>query len=173
MSGRQCHSSHTSHHPQEVLQAQFSLYVHTCGLKPIHFISSVETTSSVCTSFLHLYILLWRFDPHLNGTFFLIWRTLFNDRPGQWRFQGGGGGGVVSPPPLTSNKFINLSIFRDFELGNQGINSDQYTLDCRRKSLKFTNIPRGHAYHPSNLPVLICHPPRPPGGGKIDPPHIF
>ena len=144
MSGRQCHSSHSSHHPQEVLQAQFSLYVHTCGLKPIHFISSVETTCSVCTSFLHLYILLWRFDPHINGTFFLIWRTLFNDRPGQWR-----------------NKFINLGLFRDFELGNQGINSDQYTLECRSKSLKFTNIPRGHAYHPSNLPVLICHPPPP------------
>ena len=33
-------SSHSSHHPQEVLQAQFSLYVHKCGLKPdsCHFI---------------------------------------------------------------------------------------------------------------------------------------
>ena len=26
-------SSHSSHHPQEVLLAQFSLYVHICGLK--------------------------------------------------------------------------------------------------------------------------------------------
>ena len=33
-------SSQSSHHPQEVLLAQFSLYVHKGGLKsPIHFIS--------------------------------------------------------------------------------------------------------------------------------------
>ena len=33
-------SSHSSHHPQEVLLAQFSLYVHKSGLKPdsFHFI---------------------------------------------------------------------------------------------------------------------------------------
>ena len=36
-------SSHSSHHPQEVLLAQFSLYVHKGGLKPdsFHFIFSV------------------------------------------------------------------------------------------------------------------------------------
>ena len=36
-------SSHSSHHPQEVLLAQFSLYVHKGGLKPdsFHFISRV------------------------------------------------------------------------------------------------------------------------------------
>ena len=35
-------SSQSSHHPQEVLLAQFSLYVHKCGLKPdsFHFFSS-------------------------------------------------------------------------------------------------------------------------------------
>ena len=32
-------SSHSSHHPQEVLLAQISLYVHKSG--PIHFISIV------------------------------------------------------------------------------------------------------------------------------------
>ena len=34
-------SSHSSHHPQEALLAQFSLYVHKVGLKPdsFHFIS--------------------------------------------------------------------------------------------------------------------------------------
>ena len=39
-------SSQSSHHPQEVLLAQFSLYVHTSGLKPdsFHFI-----LPSVCT----------------------------------------------------------------------------------------------------------------------------
>ena len=33
--------SQSSHHPQEVLLAQFSLYVHKCGLKPdsFHFIT--------------------------------------------------------------------------------------------------------------------------------------
>ena len=30
-------SSHSSHHPQEVLLAQFSLYVHKVGLKPDSF----------------------------------------------------------------------------------------------------------------------------------------
>ena len=30
-------SAHSSHHPQEVLLAQFSLYVHKCGLKPHSF----------------------------------------------------------------------------------------------------------------------------------------
>ena len=36
-------SSQSSHHPQEVLLAQFSLYVHKGGLKPdsFHFISSL------------------------------------------------------------------------------------------------------------------------------------
>ena len=31
-------SPHSSHHPQEVLMSQFSLYVHKCGLNPINFI---------------------------------------------------------------------------------------------------------------------------------------
>ena len=37
-------SSHSSHHPQEVLLAQFSLYVHKGGLKPdsFHFICSTQ-----------------------------------------------------------------------------------------------------------------------------------
>ena len=38
-------SSQSSHHPQEVLLAQFSLYVHKGGLKPdsFHFIASPRT----------------------------------------------------------------------------------------------------------------------------------
>ena len=32
-------SSHSSHHPQEVLLAQFSLHVHKGGQNPIHFVS--------------------------------------------------------------------------------------------------------------------------------------
>ena len=44
-------SSQSSHHPQEVLLAQFSLYVHKGGLKPdsFHFISAgSESESSYC-----------------------------------------------------------------------------------------------------------------------------
>ena len=39
-------SSQSSHHPQEVLLAQFSLYVHKSGLKPdsFHFISFCQTS---------------------------------------------------------------------------------------------------------------------------------
>ena len=45
-------SSQSSHHPQEVLLAQFSLYVHKGGLKPdsFHFIAS-----SVLTAQSHMY----------------------------------------------------------------------------------------------------------------------
>ena len=41
-------SSQSSHHPQEVLLAQFSLYVHKGGLKPdsFHFILSGDTGDS-------------------------------------------------------------------------------------------------------------------------------
>ena len=43
-------SSQSSHHPQEVLLAQFSLYVHKGGLKPdsFHFCINVIQMSCVC-----------------------------------------------------------------------------------------------------------------------------
>ena len=43
-------SSQSSHHPQEVLLAQFSLYVHKGGLKPdsFHFISSIIKAANDC-----------------------------------------------------------------------------------------------------------------------------
>ena len=46
-------SSQSSHHPQEVLLAQFSLYVHKGGLKPdsFHFISSQSKTCNMCNRF--------------------------------------------------------------------------------------------------------------------------
>ena len=42
-------SSHSSHHPQEVLLVQFSLYLHNGGLKPhsFHFIFRNEILKSV------------------------------------------------------------------------------------------------------------------------------
>ena len=46
-------SSQSSHHPQEVLLAQFSLYVHKGGLKPdsFHFICEPFLTHSTPLSF--------------------------------------------------------------------------------------------------------------------------
>ena len=41
-------SSHSSHHPQEVLLAQFSLYVHKGGLKPDSFHFHFQTYIHLC-----------------------------------------------------------------------------------------------------------------------------
>ena len=48
-------SSQSSHHPQEVLLAQFSLYVHKGGLKPdsFHFISQATQLSNGAFSSTH------------------------------------------------------------------------------------------------------------------------
>ena len=45
-------SSQSSHHPQEVLLAQFSLYVHKSGLKPdsFHFHSALCAVSASCVA---------------------------------------------------------------------------------------------------------------------------
>ena len=54
-------SSHSSHYPQEVVLAQFSLYVHKGGLKPdsFHFISLVSrsavTAVRLCITYLNLH----------------------------------------------------------------------------------------------------------------------
>ena len=40
-------SSQSSHHPQEVLQAQFSLYVHKSGLKPNSFHLTYTTRPNI------------------------------------------------------------------------------------------------------------------------------
>ena len=42
-------SSQSSHHPQEVLLAQFSLYVHKSGLKPDSFHFSRSVPTYLCT----------------------------------------------------------------------------------------------------------------------------
>ena len=44
-------SSHSSHHPYEILLAQFSLYVHKGGLKPDSFILHRKKSSIVCYLF--------------------------------------------------------------------------------------------------------------------------
>ena len=47
-------SSQSSHHPQEVLLAQFSLYVHKVGLKPdsFHFIYLEENTTQLAKCYI-------------------------------------------------------------------------------------------------------------------------
>ena len=54
-------SSHSSHHPQEVLLAQFSLYVHKGGLKPdsFHFIYLLILQGVVLISVLSEYCRDW------------------------------------------------------------------------------------------------------------------
>ena len=47
-------SSQSSHHPQEVLLAQFSLYVHKGGLKPDSFQFFTECVNIVLRRFLHI-----------------------------------------------------------------------------------------------------------------------
>ena len=58
-------SSQSSHHPQEVLLAQFSLYVHKGGLKPdsFHFISADQgltcSRQSILSSYISQFALLY------------------------------------------------------------------------------------------------------------------
>ena len=47
-------SSHSSHHPQEVLLAQFSLYVHKGGLKPDSFHFIIAYRPSCYINYAHL-----------------------------------------------------------------------------------------------------------------------
>ena len=60
-------SSHSSHHPQEVLLAQFSLYVHKSGLKPdsFHFYRvCIRSELDICscdTNFFKSYLTSSRF----------------------------------------------------------------------------------------------------------------
>ena len=48
-------SSQSSHHPQEVLLAQFSLYVHKGGLKPDSFHFILEMLTIICHREAYLY----------------------------------------------------------------------------------------------------------------------
>ena len=56
-------SSQSSHHPQEVLLAQFSLYVHKGGLKPdsFHFISSHLNMFYWCIPYIHYDVIKYFF----------------------------------------------------------------------------------------------------------------
>ena len=66
-------SSQSSHHPQEVLLAQFSLYVHKGGLKPDSFHFPPDQTVSLLALFLILYKKCF---PHA-GSRFLICICIF------------------------------------------------------------------------------------------------
>ena len=62
-------SSHSSHHPQEVLLAQFSLYVHKGGLKAdsFHFIFTLILKMMFPENQLQLYLLMKIMVPVLKG----------------------------------------------------------------------------------------------------------
>ena len=59
-------SSHSSHHPQEVLLDQFSLYVHKSGLKPdsFHFVCSVVCPHCQYSLLCHWVIVSPRLPSH-------------------------------------------------------------------------------------------------------------
>ena len=64
-------SSQSSHHPQEVLLAQFSLYVHKGGLKPDSFFFSNKTWDETC---IHRNNLKFKFQYELCGSYYETWR---------------------------------------------------------------------------------------------------
>ena len=67
-------SYQSSHHPQEVLLAQFSLYVHKGGLKPnsFHFIYHVPRPDGTCIWSSHDFnFMIWMF--HFYGNLILNW----------------------------------------------------------------------------------------------------
>ena len=67
-------SSQSSHHPQEVLLAQFSLYVHKGGLKPdsFHFIARPQTARALISNLVP------------GGQFHLIHLTIISIRRFSW-----------------------------------------------------------------------------------------
>ena len=55
-------SSHSSRHPQEVLQAQFSLYVHKSGLKPDSYYFYLFKAAPYDENF--QFCQFWKFDSY-------------------------------------------------------------------------------------------------------------
>ena len=76
-------SSQSSHHPQEVLLAQFSLYVHKGGLKPVsfHFLL-MNPQRYVMIIYLYkskIYLRRWsNIDPTLVTVGYLLWYGIFH-----------------------------------------------------------------------------------------------
>ena len=70
-------SSQSSHHPQEVLLAQFSLYVHKGGLKPDSFHSFIHSfINALIHSFIHPFTYTCG-----SGTFTLMTHVAHNTAP--------------------------------------------------------------------------------------------
>ena len=125
-------SSQSSHHPQEVLLAQFSLYVHKGGLKPDSFHLSSLSLQSQKAVFAHL-LVKW------TDTAFCLYTA------------------VRSSPPPPFPKKINY-LFRGFFVGWWHTDSAQYALDCRRKSSKIKNTKDPLQW---NVPFSSFYPPHP------------
>ena len=70
-------SSQSSHHPQEVLLAQFSLYVHKGGLKPdsFHFFFTSEVISEISGKFAWVFQKVIHLDVNsdINSQPFTMW----------------------------------------------------------------------------------------------------
>ena len=77
-------SSQSSHHPQEVLLAQFSLYVHKGGLKPdsFHFAAKISVSYRPCIEN------QWACWPYpIQLCFWLMWRLTKGVAPRRKYFQ--------------------------------------------------------------------------------------
>ena len=63
-------SSHSSHHPQEVLLAQFSLYVYKSGLKPdsFHFMPCFVARDGNASNYRHLGTTIHNITPCHNSS---------------------------------------------------------------------------------------------------------
>ena len=72
-------SSQSSHHPQEVLLAQFSLYVHKGGLKPdsFHFNHAAPKSFKFASLYKNLNIILYQ-KSELVGVCLLGWLFLWS-----------------------------------------------------------------------------------------------
>ena len=115
-------SSHSSHHPQEVLLAQLILYVHKSGLKPdsFHFIcfctimaisrQGEAQKSGLCPILIQkVYIIL--LVIHLYLTFFLLSFSVVYDHDSYFIFGFGAGNKMIDPNCYLGNAFkLVLSI---------------------------------------------------------------
>ena len=69
-------SSQSSHHPQEVLLAQFSLYVHKGGLKPDSFHLYLHGTLTLCWFIIHV-----QQTRHVETIMVLCWASVADVGP--------------------------------------------------------------------------------------------
>ena len=76
-------SSHSSHHPQEIILAQFSLYVHKSGLKPdlFHFglIQQIRKVLFEDGKIVYIFMCKTIFSAILDRAYFVIFKSFQPD----------------------------------------------------------------------------------------------